>query len=85
MSESTALLLYQIAIGVRTFLILFSVLFAFVAYVAFQGMIGSEEQEVQLSLLNTAIRNALLFAVSVSLAVMIPDKEWFLALAGGAR
>lgn len=85
MSESTALLLYQIAIGVRTFILLLSVVFFFVAAIAFQGMVSAEKTDVQLSLLNTAIRNALFFAVCVSLAVMIPDKDWFLTLVGGAQ
>ena len=85
MSESTALLLYQIAIGVRTFLILLSVLFAIVAAIAFQGMVAAEEKDVQMSLLNTTIRNVFLFSVSVSLAVMIPGKDWFLTLVGGAQ
>lgn len=85
MSESTALLLYHIAFGVRIFLVFLSAMFAFVACVAFQGMIVSEEKEVQLSLLNTAIRNALFFAVCVSLAAMIPGKDWFLTLVGGAQ
>ncbi len=85
MSESTALLLYQIAFGVKTFLILFSIMFAFVAVTSFQGMIVAEKTDVQLSLLNTAIRNALFFAVCVSLAAMIPGKDWFLTLVGGAQ
>lgn len=86
MSESMALLLYHIiGFGVRFFLVFLSAMFALVAYIAFQGMIVSDEKEVQLSLLNTAIRNALFFAVCVSLAAMIPGKDWFLTLVGGAR
>ena len=85
MSESTALLLYQIAIGVQTFIFLLSVVFFFVAVVAFQGMMSAERTNVQQSLLDKAIRNALFFAVSVSLAVMIPGKDWFLTLVGGAQ
>lgn len=85
MSESTALLLYQIAIGVRTFLILLSVMFAFVAAIFFQDTIEAEKTDIQMSLLNTAVRNALFFAVSLSLAVMIPGKDWFLTLVGGAQ
>lgn len=85
MSESTALLLYQIAFGVKTFLGLLSIMFFFVAATGFQGMISAEKTDVQMSLLNKAIRNALFFAVSVSLAVMIPGRDWFLTLSGGAQ
>lgn len=83
MSESTALLLYQIATGVRVFVLFLSVLFFFVALNAFQGMVSAEKTDVQM--IKTAIRNALLFAVCVSLAVMIPGKDWFLTLVGGAQ
>lgn len=83
MSESTVLLLYQIATGVRAFVLFLSVLFFFVALNAFQDMVSAEKTDVQMS--NTAIRNALLFAVCVSLAVMIPGKDWFLTLVGGAQ
>ncbi len=79
MSETTALLLYHITFGVRILLVFLSAMFAFVAAIAFRGMVASEVPE--LSLLNTAIRNALCFAVCVSLAAMIPGKDWFLMLA----
>lgn len=82
MSETTALLLYHIAFGVRIFLVFLSAMFAFVAATAFQSAVAAEKTEM--SLLNTAIRNALCFAVCVSLAAMVPGKAWFLALAGGA-
>lgn len=85
MSESTALLLGQVALGVRVFLCVFAGLFGFVAIFAFIGLGSDEEKEVQLSLLNTAIRNTVSFAICISLATMIPGKDWFLTLVGGAQ
>ncbi len=85
MSESTALLLYHLANGVRVFCVILATFSGFIVWTSLEGMAGDIDNDTKLSLLNTCVRNVLIAAALIGLSVAIPDKAWFLALAGGAQ
>ena len=85
MNESTALLLYHVATGVRVFFAILATFSGFVVWVSIGGMAGDLDDDAKMSLLNTCVRNVLISAALLGLSVAIPDKEWFLALAGGVQ
>lgn len=85
MSESAALLLYHVANGVRVFFVILATFSGFIVWTSIEGMAGDIDNDAKLSLLHTCVRNVLITAVLIGLSVAIPDKAWFLALAGGAQ
>ena len=84
MSESTALLLYHLANGVRVFFVILATFSGFIVWTSLEWMLGDIDNDTKLSLLNTCVRNVLIAAALIGLSVAIPDKAWFLSLIGGA-
>lgn len=85
MSESTALLLYHLADGVRVFFVILATFSGFIVWASLEWMLGDIVNDTKLSLLHTCVRNVLIAAALIGLSVAIPDRAWFLALAGGAQ
>lgn len=85
MSESTALLLYHLADWVRVFFVILATFSGFIVLASLEWMLGDIDNDTKLSLLHTCVRNVLIAAALIGLSVAIPDRAWFLALAGGAQ